>query len=721
MLYFVLRVLINALATAITITLLPGIQLSPMSLGTDPEPLAVTYVFFGLTLGLANAVIRPLIVFFTARILVWSLGLFVFVINILLFWIVGIIASSVIHYSDPQFLWIILGGFVLSLISLFLQGVSGLDSPIFEGNIRSKWYWRWLNRLPTGRRNWLVENLRVYFILRILISYFEEIAIGLTPLAPVRRFMQRIIYGLPDVPGDKSLPAKVRILLQDLGPTFVKFGQVVSSRSDNLPPEWRTELNKLQSNVPPFPYDEAERTITQQLKQPPKVLYASIEETPFAAASTAQVHKATLHDGTVVVVKVQRPDIDITMKGDLNVLRDIADILMQRQEWARDMDVKGLLDDFATNVLLELNYNNETYNARQLAFNMRELDSVHVPAVYPELCATKVMTQEFVKGVKITAVEKLDAAGIQRDYIAREFLRAMLKQVLFDGFFHADPHPGNILVDVEKSQIIFLDMGLMGNMTQEQRLVLADIIWSLHERDGQGLATAVMGLSTSFKKVDQRAFTRDIERMMKRYSMFADDQMNLSGPMQDLTDAMRNAGLRLDPSLTLALKALFQAEQVVHELDPKMPLIAVAFTELKELFRNQLNATNVTEMVRTHAMRTAKQIVRRLPDLANATTKWLDQYESGKLRVYLDVGDLNGDLDRIEKSVNRNVTLLALTLLLVGLLIGSAMATNLTGELAGIPRSTIAFVFFLGGAVIAAAVGIRIVWTMWNSWSSDNK
>lgn len=715
MLYFVLRVLVNALAVAITLIIVPGIVISPLR----GEPLAVTYISFGITLGLANAVIRPLIVFFTARILVWSLGLFVFVINIALFAIVGLIAPTAIHYDDPAILWVIVGGFVLSVIALILQAVSGLDSPIFEGNLRSKWYWRWLNRLPTGRRNWLVENLRVYFILRILISYLEEIAVGFTPLASFRRHMQRVIYGLPEVPGDRTLPANVRVLLQDLGPTFVKFGQVVSSRSEDLPPQWRTELNKLQSNVPPFPYDEAKRIITHELKKPPEVLYATIEEVPFAAASTAQVHRATLHDGTVVVVKVQRPDIDITMKGDLNVLRDIADVLTKRQEWARDMDVKGLLDDFATNVLLELNYTNETYNARQLAFNMRDLPSVHVPAVYPELCATKVMTQEFVKGVKITAVDKLDAAGVGREYIAREFLRAMLKQVLFDGFFHADPHPGNILVDLEKSQIIFLDMGLMGNMTQEQRLVLADIIWSLQERDGQGLAIAVMGLSTSYKKVDERAFTRDIERMMKRYSMFADDQMNLSGPMQDLTDAMQRSGLRLDPSLTLALKALFQAEQVVHELAPGMPLIAIAFEQLKGLFREQLNATNVTEMVRTQAMRTAKQLVRRLPDLASATTKWLDQYESGKLRIYLDMGDLNDDVDRIEKAVNRNVTLLALTLLLVGLLIGSAIATNLTSEWGGIQLSTIAFFLFLGGALIATAVGLRIVWSVWNSWSSD--
>lgn len=714
MIYFVLRVLINALAVAITLALLPGIHVSPIR----DEPLAVTYLSFGITLGLAYALVRPFFVILFARLVLWSLGLFLLVLNTLLFWFVSKVAPTVIHFDSPELFWLALGSLVVVVLVTASDAIFGLNSPIFEGNLRSHWYWQWLNRLPTGRRNWVVENLRFYFIVRILESYAQEIIVGFTPFASFRLFMQRVLYDVPDLPGLKTFPAKVRVLLQDLGPAFVKFGQVVSSRSENLSPEWRAELAKLQNNVPPFPWEQAHRTITHELKKPPEELYATIEHTPFAAASTAQIHRATLFDGTVVVVKVQRPDIDVTMKGDLNVLRDLVDILQKRQESVRDLDVKGLLDEFATNVLLELNYTNEMFNARQLAFNMRELTNIHVPAVYPELCSTRVMTQEFVKGVKITSVEKLDAAGVDRQTLARDFLRAMLKQVLFDGFFHADPHPGNILVDLESSQIIFLDMGLMGNMTQEQRMVLADIIWSLQERDGQGLAEAVMGLSTPYKQVDQRAFSRDIERMMKRYAMFADEQMNLSAPIQDLTDAMQRAGLRLDSSLTLALKALFQAEEIVSTLDPKLPLIVVAFDQLKGLFREQLNAANITQTVRTQAMRTAKQVVRRLPSLASATSKWLDQYERGKLGVTLDISDLTPQIDRLDQTVTRNVTLLALSLLLAGLLVGSAIATNLQNEWAGIRLSNVAFFLFLGGAVIATVFGLRIIWSVWNSWSA---
>jgi ubiquinone biosynthesis protein len=708
MLYFILRVLVNALAVALTLILLPGIHLS----SSRGEPIPVTYLALGITFGLVNSFVLPVIILFTARLLLLTYWLFTFVIQVVMFVFAAWISPTTLTFDAPAILWITLGAFLLTLLTVVAEAITGLNSPVFDGNTRSRFYWRWLNRLPTGRRNWAVENLRVYFIQHILRSYLQEIAIGFTPFARFRAFMQRNIYDITEVPSERSLPANVRALLQDLGPTFVKFGQVVSSRAQEMAPEWRDEMVKLQSNVPPFPWDEARRIITRELKKTPEELYAGIEQEPFAAASTAQVHRATLHAGTLVVVKVQRPDIDITMKGDLNVMRDLSGIIQTRQEWAQDLDLKGLLSEFADNVLLELNYQNEMFNARQLAYNMASLPGIHVPAVYPALCSGRVLTQEFVRGVKITAVDKLDAAGIDRAQLARDFLNAMLKQVLFDGFFHADPHPGNVLVDTETSQIIFLDLGLMGNMTQEQRLVLGEIILSLQERDGRGLAEAVTQLSTPFKQVDEKGFIADMERAMKRYAMFQDEQMNLSAPMQDMLDSMRRSGYRLDPSLTLALKALFQAEEIVSALDPQLPLIAVAFEQLKQLFRDQLTAENLTRTVRTQALRSAKRVMRRIPNLASATTRWLDQYESGELTVRLNTRDLEKQVNQAESNISRNLTLLALALILAGLLVGSAIASTLTAELYGIPLSTVAFFLFLGGAFVATFVAVRILWSI---------
>jgi ubiquinone biosynthesis protein len=350
---------------------------------------------------------------------------------------------------------------------------------------------------------------------------------------------------------------------------------------------------------------------------------------------------------------------------------------------------------------------------------MREFPCVHVPKMYPELSSSKVLTQEFVTGVKITAVDKLDAAGVDRTGLAHEFLRAMLKQVLFDGFFHADPHPGNIWANPKTSQVIFLDMGMMGNMIKDQRLALAELIWALHDRDGGSLAKTVMQLSTPFKDVNEKVFVQDVERIMKRYLMLGDEQMNLSEPLQAMLNSMRRAGLRLDPSLTLALKALFQAEETVRTLDPDLPLVAVAFEELKHLFRDQLDADSVISTVKTEALRTAKEVVRRIPSLAGATVKWMDQYERGRFSVHVDTTDITKEVDKADAVLSRNVTLLALALLLMGLLIGSAIASTLQIEpIQGIKLASIAFFLFLGGAVITTALVLGIVWTMWRARSS---
>ncbi len=711
MLYFIIRVLANALALAIAFTLLPGIEISPFR----TEPLAVTYLTLGLVVGIVLAFVRPIIIILTARLMVRSMGLYIFVINMVLF-AVGILAApNVIRFRPPEAFWFVLGSLITALAIILIEAILGLGSPASTTDVRSRFYWRWLGRLPTGQRNRFVENLRVYFILKTIISYTEDIAIGFTPLARFRMFMQRMIYGERDMVTSETLPAKVRILLQDLGPTFVKLGQVVSSRSSELPEAWQVELAKLQSNVPPFPYDEARRILTDELSQPPDKLFATFEPAPLAAASTAQVHRATLHDGTPAVVKVQRPDIDVTVKADLNVMRDLADVLQRQQEWARELDAKGMVNEFADGVLLELNYDNESLNARQLAFNMREMPCIHVPRMYPELSSSKVLTQEFVTGVKITAVEKLDAAGVDRTALAREFLRAMLKQVLFDGFFHADPHPGNIWVDPKTSQVIFLDMGMMGNMTKDQRLALAELIWALHDRDGQSLAKTVIQLSTPFKDVDEVRFIGEVERLMKRYLMFSDEQMNLSEPLQAMLNSMRRAGLRLDPSLTLALKALFQAEETVRTLDPCLPLVTVAFEELKHLFQSQLDSDSIVSTIKTEALRTAKEVVRRIPTLAGATVKWLDQYERGRFSVHVDTSDIAKEVDKVDATLTRNVTLLVLAMLLAGLLIGSAIASTLQNELGGI-----AFFLFLGGAILTTALVLSIVWKTWRSQTSSS-
>ncbi|MBK8050273.1 MAG: AarF/ABC1/UbiB kinase family protein [Anaerolineales bacterium] len=264
------------------------------------------------------------------------------------------------------------------------------------------------------------------------------------------------------------------------------------------------------------------------------------------------------------------------MRADLNVMRDLTRVTERRFEWARHTDLSGIMDEYADNILLELDYTNEAYNGRVLAENMRIFPNVHVPDIYGKLSTRRVMTQEFVKGVKITNVEAIDAAGLDRTELATTFMRAIVKQVLYDGFFHGDPHPGNVLVNLETGNIIFLDMGMMGVLSTEKRLAMADLIWSLAEGDGQEIGRVVLRLTVSYKEVDERAFIDDVERLLKRYTAYADVGVSISGAMKAMFDALNRAGLRMDADLTLALKALIQAEEITCTLDPSLPLVNTA-------------------------------------------------------------------------------------------------------------------------------------------------
>ena len=301
---------------------------------------------------------------------------------------------------------------------------------------------------------------------------------GGTVLAPVRRLGDRFKgRSTGDVEG-MTTPAKVRLMLQQLGPTYVKLGQMVSSRADALPPEWSTELDKLQSTVPPFSWESARRIITEELGAEPEELFGSVEPEPFAAASLAQVHRATLKDGRAVVIKVQRPDVQSKVRADLGVIAELASVAESRSGLARQLDAGGLVKEFSNGVLEELDYTVEAYHARRLADVLESMEGVGVPSTYPELSTDRVLTMDFVPGVKATRAEQLDPS-VDRETVARTFIRATIKQILVDGFFHADPHPGNIMLDTKTGKLTFLDLGLVGELRQEQRFDLLALLWAL--------------------------------------------------------------------------------------------------------------------------------------------------------------------------------------------------------------------------------------------------
>ena len=335
-----------------------------------------------------------------------------------------------------------------------------------------------------------------------------------------------------------------------------------------------------------------------------------------------------LHDGTAVAVKIQRPNIDVAVKADLNVINDLTKSVQKKQEWARTMDLYGLVDEFGKSILFELDYRNEASNVNLLARNMADFETIHVPTVYADLTTSKVLVMDFMRGVKINDIETIEAAGWDRRELARDFVQAMIKQALFDGFFHADPHPGNVLVNLETGQIRFLDMGLMGEMNRMQRMALGDVLVSMVEGDGYSLGKAGLRLSRPVPGavVDEGAFLEDMERFGQR---FLGSAQPMAAAFDALQNVMRQYGLRLDPNFVLAFKTLMQADQIIRALDPEMNFTQTAVESSSVLLRDQLNPEMIADTITKQATRSAREVVYRIPSLVDATTKWLDQYEKG--------------------------------------------------------------------------------------------
>ncbi len=712
---FLVEVVIDALILFVVGFLLSLISVpQPFPFGSGSAPIftrvtsgALVYLAFAVALGLSNRLVRPVVVALTGRMVLATAGLFMIVITWLVIVTASIFAPDLFTVASPWWLWTLIGAGMYAGISVFLDALLGLNRPSLDPEGRGRFLWRMLDGLPTPRRNAIIENLRFQQVYDTVYRYGLDIFLGGTPVGDLRAWFQRRILRETDVLAGESAPARVRLMLQSLGPTYVKIGQMVASRREALPPEWLDELQKLQSDVAPFPWPEAKETIEKELGKPVDSLFAHFEQEPFAAASTAQVHRATLHDGTLVAVKVQRPKIVAKTKADLGVMQQMAKVLADRFELARKLDVEGILREFASGVLIELDYRNEAYHAVRISEAMAKFPKIHVPVVYPRLSGERVMTAEFVSGIKISNVAALDAAGVDRRELGNLFVRALIKQVLVDGFFHGDPHPGNILVDPASGRIIFLDFGLIGRLSRDQRLDLLDLINGLQLADPGVIADAIQGLGTPGPDYNETTFRYAIDRIVNQY-LVHNDGGTLADALSAVLGAVYQNGLRLSNDLTLAMKAVIQAQETATILDPSIDIGKAALDEARDALFASMNPEFVKKTAATTGMRVGRQIVRRLPTLEQAAYSWMDQFGKGKITVAIDASDLGTQFERLDDTGRS----LAQGMMVVGQLIGSAILAGIAlqptvADETG-PLASIAVVVFFGVLINSLMVGYRL-------------
>ena len=458
--------------------------------------------------GLLITFVKPLVQLLLLPLIFVSFGLVLVLINTIVIWLLSVVFPN--WFQVDHILWALVAGLVSGVLVAVFENLLGITPPIILGQTEAlkirlararperpggRAALRGRDRqgqaqahrrraTPTTERTGVVrrtsldrmrEDLRLQQVYNTLMRYGRDAVLERTPTWAVsctrscrRGWAWRLPKGWEE-------PPRRRPSAHDAGGARADLRQDRPDRLQpgvGLPVDIAEELVKLQDDVPPFPGDQVRVAIIEELGAPPEELYASFEPEPFAAASTAQVHRAFLHDGTKVAVKVQRPLITNKVRSDLGILLNAARVASRRSETVRTLDVCGMLEQFSSGVLEELDYRGETYNALQLAKNMEGLSDIHVPVIYTQLSTSKILTQEFVEGVKVSDVEAIEAAGLDREEIARNALRALIKQLPVDGFFHADPHPGNLLVNLDTGVLTFIDLGMMGELDVQKRLRL---------------------------------------------------------------------------------------------------------------------------------------------------------------------------------------------------------------------------------------------------------
>ena len=544
----------------------------------------------------------------------------------------------------------------------------------------------------------------------ILLRYGFDLLIDREEIKEVRRFLQdRLGLSLGEF-NDRSLPERVRLMLQELGPTYVKVGQIVSSRSDLLPAPWIDELVQLQDRVAPIPYKTVYQVITEELGAPPEEIFDDFDPTPIAAASIGQVHHAYLPDRRPVVIKVQRPGIRPRIEADMEIMREIARIIESRTDWGKKYGILGIVNEFARSLFDELDYRNEGRNAERLKLNMADFPGVHIPHIYWDLVTSRVLTMEEMRGVKINDLPALDEIGVDRAALADVLIRSLCKQMLLDGFYHADPHPANIFVTREYGELVYLDLGMMGQLVDEQREGLTNVVLAIQDRDSHEIVRIAKMLGTEYKPVEELKLRRDVDLVLDRYLAMSLDRVSFSELVSEVLSLIFDHGIRLPNELTMAVKSLVQAEELARTLHPEIKITEIANTVARQLLWARVSP----HAVLTEITRDTREAIRLARVLPKAAEKLLQQIEAGALQIGLEIPEFHSQVQHLYTIVNR----LSAGLILAGMLVGSAIAMGSS------PHESWAFIPVLGVVSFLASmvIGGFLVWdTFIDMWRTRRK
>ena len=440
----------------------------------------------------------------------------------------------------------------------------------------------------------------------------------------------------------------MRLALEDLGATFVKLGQILSTRADIVPEPYQRELAKLQDGVPPVPTEAVEAVVVAELGRPIDELFAAFDPTPLAAASIGQAHAARMADGTEVVVKIRRPGVVAQVNEDLEILVNLAQRASRHARWAEQFDFVGLAQEFADTLRAELDYVREAENAVRFAHLLGDDPAVRIPRIFADHSTSRVLTLERFGGLKVSDVAGLDAAGIDRKALAERLAGLNLTTVFEHGFFHADPHPGNFFIE-PSGRIGLIDFGMVGDVSPVLRQQLAAFFIAVDAKDSDRLVDVLLDVCTSRGHVDRVALQRDFERIMDVFYREQLGRLGVASLLNDVMSTVRKYRLQLPNSLALLFKTWIMIEGTVAQLDPTASMASFFTPYVRKLIAQHYSPTAVAARMRAFSLDLA-DLSATLPRRLN---RLLSDLENGNLTVETRATGYEPMLERLETLTNR--------------------------------------------------------------------
>ncbi len=499
---------------------------------------------------------------------------------------------------------------------------------------------------------------------------------------------------------ERSRPVRLRLALQDLGPTFVKMGQILSTRADLLPDEYIQELRKLEDDVPSVAYPEIKEKIETELHAEMDTLFSDFDKEPLAAASIAQIHRARLATGEQVVVKVQRPGLRQRIDTDLEIMYTLASLMEKHVDgWSIHQPSK-IIRQMSHMLRKELDFTIEASHIQRFSHQFQKERTLHVPRVYSDVSSEKVLTLEFLDGIKATNLDLLKDKGYDLKQIARQTAELMMKQIFVHGFFHADPHAGNLFV-LEKQEISFIDFGMMGTMNLRLRQHFADLLFHISRHDESAATDALLKLTTSQRTPERGALEADVAEFMTLHFYKPIRQMSFGRLLQELLNKTTRHGLRIPMEIFLLIKAVSTFESVVRQLDPDFDILKETAPYVRRVRMDRIHPSRLTRNLFESGL-SALEFLKELPEDLRAFVRSI---EEGRARVAFEHHGLGPLILGLERVSNR----IAFAIVLAALVVGSSLMVH-----AGIPPTwndipVIGLIGFLLATVMGFGLLVSII------------